>query len=66
MKVFVPMTDDLLDDQAVIRGVLVPFNPHFLEQGGVKVEQSDQTRKLANWIPETSYQAARQRLRQSS
>ncbi|MDP7575718.1 MAG: hypothetical protein QGH99_02040 [Pseudomonadales bacterium] len=51
MKVFVPISDDLLSDQAELPGKLVPFSPEYLV---VDVE-SESCTKPANWISDTNY-----------
>jgi hypothetical protein len=61
MKVFVPMSDEILESQAPARGRLVPFNPEFLESRAERVEKD---RKPANWIVESDYTEACQRLRE--
>lgn len=57
MKVFVPMSDELLDSPEKV-GRLVPFNPDFLEHN------ARPGTKPANWISETDYTAACRRLQQ--
>ena len=59
MKVFVPMSDALLSDQGELTGTLVPFDPLFLNI------QSGEENRPANWISDTDFNAARQRLNQT-
>ena len=56
MKVFIPMTDKMLSEQAEMTGVLVPFTPELIVDG-----ESKQA-KPVNWIPESNYQQACKRL----
>jgi hypothetical protein len=56
MKVFVP--HELLEAQGELEGGLVPFNPEFIRQPDVSVEE----RKPNNWIDESDYSAACERL----
>jgi hypothetical protein len=56
MKVFVPMSDSVVDDQNW--GKLVPFNPEFL----VERSSCDQPN---NWITEDDYGSACKRLEES-
>ncbi|MFT4676937.1 MAG: hypothetical protein ACJAX5_001470 [Patiriisocius sp.] len=53
--VFVPVSDELLNDHSVRNVQLVPFNPEFL------VPKED--KKPRNWIIGSSYQEAMDRLR---
>jgi hypothetical protein len=53
--VFLPASDELLNDSSTLNAQLVPFNPDFL------VLKED--RKPRNWIPRSSYQDALNRLR---
>lgn len=59
MKVFVPMSDELLDRQDDVAGRIVPFDPEFLESRATK------GRKPANWISDSDFQTACRRLRDS-
>ncbi|MEX0941089.1 MAG: hypothetical protein WD002_00925 [Pseudomonadales bacterium] len=59
MKVFVPMTDELLNSRSSQSGRLVPFNPEFLEANAGK------GRMPANWISDSDYTSACRRLRNS-
>jgi hypothetical protein len=54
-KVFLPASDELLNDRSIDNARLVPFNPAFLEP--------KQDRKPRNWITGCSYQEALARLR---
>lgn len=58
MKVFVPMSDELLE-RSEARGRLVPFNPDFLES------RARAGTKPANWISDNDYTSACRRLRES-
>lgn len=53
--VFLPASDELLNDRSIQSAKLVPFNPDFL------VPKED--RKPRNWITRSSYQDALNRLR---
>ncbi len=57
MKVFVPMSDELLERPDA--GHLVPFNPDFLERN------AGPGTKPANWITDDDYTSACLRLRES-
>jgi len=59
MKVFVPVSDDLLSKRGADSSRLVPFNPEYL--AGSK----RQGRKPANWISDSDYGSACKRLRES-
>lgn len=59
MKVFVPMSDELLDKTERSGGRLVPFNPEFLEAN------AREGRKPSNWIADDDYTTACRRLRES-
>ena len=60
MKVFVPMSDALLSDQGELTGTLVPFDPLFLT---AQVGEDD---RPANWISDTDFNAACQRLSETA
>ncbi|XOV90367.1 MAG: hypothetical protein ACFHX7_10920 [Pseudomonadota bacterium] len=62
-KVFVPMCDELLEQGTAGPAKLVPFDPAFLEFGVRATRRPD--RKPANWIQDSDYSAACERLRQS-
>jgi hypothetical protein len=53
--VFLPASDELLNDSSILCNELVPFNPDFL------VPKED--RKPRNWITRSTYQDALNRLR---
>lgn len=54
-SVFLPASDELLNDRSIDNARLVPFNPAFLKQ--------KEDRKPRNWISSSSYQEALARLR---
>ncbi|MDG1204941.1 MAG: hypothetical protein P8N51_06170 [Pseudomonadales bacterium] len=58
MKVFIPMSDELLDGRAEMAGRLVPFNPEFLSGRFSIGEQA----RPQNWITESDYGSALARL----
>ena len=60
MRKFVPISDKLLGKQGEIIGVVVPFDPEFLLVG-IEIETK---RKPVNWIPDTDYRTACERLDQ--
>ena len=53
--VFLPVSDELMNDRSLAGVEFVPFNPDFL------VPKED--RKPRNWIPHSSYEDALDRLR---
>ena len=55
MKVFVPISDDLLSERAELKGALVPFTPELLSD---KFEGNRPT----NWLSEDNFLCAQQRL----
>ena len=55
MKIFVPISDELLSERAELKGALVPFAPELL------VDNSQKGRPN-NWLSEESYLCARKRL----
>ena len=59
MKIFVPVSDELLDRRGAECGRLVPFNPEFLESN------ARAGTKPANWISDSDYLSACKRLWQS-
>jgi len=59
MKVFVPVTDEMLQNARAIQGSLVPFNPKFLK---VRPTSAKRDTKPANWISHSDYASARKRL----
>jgi len=58
MKVFIPMSDELLDGHAEMAGRLVPFNPEFLSDRYSIGEKA----RPQNWITESDYGSALARL----
>lgn len=56
MKIFVPVSDDLLEARSSHSSRLVPFNPEFLVSSG------RQGQKPANWISDSDYHSACKRL----
>ncbi len=61
MKVFTPVSDQMLNDRGELTGRLVPFDPRFMVHKTEDVKEE----KPTNWISNTDYKAACQRLRQS-
>ncbi len=57
MKVFVPMSDHVLEEKQAVEAKLVPFNPEFLMPAG-------KDRRPRNWISDNDYTAAIKRLSQ--
>ncbi|MFT7687576.1 MAG: hypothetical protein ACI9FB_002932 [Candidatus Azotimanducaceae bacterium] len=55
MKIFVPISDQLLSDRAELKGALVPFTQKMLAD---KLEKE----RPANWLSENNFLCARQRL----
>ena len=60
MRKFVPISDELLSALGEVTGVVVPFKPEFLLIG-IEIEVE---RKPVNWIPDTDYDQACERLDQ--
>ena len=58
MKIFVPMSDDVLGDNGEVCQRLVPFNLAFINENQAEREG----RKPSNWVSESNYEQARQRL----
>ena len=58
MKVFVPMTDATLGENGEVCQRLVPFDPAFLADR----QASREGRKPSNWISDSNYEQARERL----
>ena len=58
MKIFVPMSDAVLGDNGEVCQSLVPFDPAFLLEG----ERASEGRKPSNWVTDSNYEDARQRL----
>jgi len=63
MKVFVPVTDEMLQNARAIQGSLVPFNPGFLKARPTSAKSGT---KPANWISHSDYASARKRLLNST
>ncbi|MDA0788078.1 MAG: hypothetical protein O2780_01320 [Proteobacteria bacterium] len=64
MKVFIPMSDVVLDDdRCELTGKLVPFNPEFLAP---REGQNSLSNKPRNWIADDDYISACKRLLASS
>ncbi len=58
MKVFVPMSDGVLEEKRAGEAQLVPFNPEFLVPVG-------KDRRPCNWISDNDYTSAIKRLSQT-
>ncbi len=58
MKVFVPMSDHVLEEKRADEVKLVPFSPDFLIPAG-------KDRRPRNWISDNDYTAAIKRLSQT-
>ena len=58
MKVFVPMCDAALGDNGEVCQRLVPFDPSFLSSH----RSVGEGRKPSNWISDSNYEQARERL----
>ncbi len=58
MKIFVPLSDAVLGRDSELYGQLVPFDPSFLAAG----QERSEGRKPSNWISESDYEQARERL----
>jgi hypothetical protein len=63
MKVFVPVTDEMLQNERAIQGSLIPFNPDFLK---ARSSTAKHDTKPANWISRNDYASARKRLLESN
>jgi|SaaInl7_135m_RNA_FD_contig_21_2059848_length_318_multi_3_in_0_out_0_1 hypothetical protein len=61
MKVFVPMSDEVLGETGELHGKLVPFSPEFLEPN-----RENANRKPCNWISGDDYLSACRRLNVSA
>jgi hypothetical protein len=57
MKIFVPMSDRIVDEKGELSAELVPFNPDFLSRDGVLTDS-----RPNNWINESDYASACRRL----
>jgi hypothetical protein len=62
MKVFVPVTDEMLQNSRAIQGSLIPFHPEFLIARSASIRRDT---KPANWISHSDYASARKRLKES-
>ena len=58
MKVFVPMSDDVLGANGEVCQRLVPFDPSYLAEGTPVGEGN----KPRNWVSDCNYEQARERL----
>ena len=58
MKIFVPMSDNTLGENGEVCPRLVPFDPAFLADR----EAVNEGHKPSNWISDSNYEQARQRL----
>lgn len=70
MKVFIPVTDSLLENGTLESEKLVPFNPDYLAGASQKhialiKGRSKEGVKPSNWIEESDYATACARLRNS-
>ena len=63
MKVFVPVSDEVLDEKGGLSGKLVPFDPEYLSAPPGAPKEGH---KPANWISDADYASACERLRQQS
>ena len=61
MKVFVPVTDEMLRSKQAIHCAFVPFQPEFLKE---RSSSSVRENKPANWISNDDYASACKRLKQ--
>ncbi len=61
MRVFVPITDEMMRSKQAIQGALVPFRPDFLKQESSSAVRGN---KPANWISNDDYATACKRLRE--
>ena len=65
MKVFVPVCDGHLSDGSFDRSSLVPFSPEFVTESVLRSGKQVSTKngtKPRNWVAESDYTAACQRL----
>lgn len=65
MKVFIPVSDAILGTAGELGGQLVPFQPDFLPASTTS-GRSKEGYKPANWISDSDYASACERLRQSA
>jgi hypothetical protein len=63
MKIFVPVTDEMLHNARAIQGSLIPFNPEFLKPRSTSANSDT---KPADWISHSDYASARKRLLESN
>jgi hypothetical protein len=63
MKVFIPVTDEMLQNARAIQGSLIPFNTEFLKARSTSAKRGV---KPANWISRNDYASARKRLLESN
>jgi hypothetical protein len=62
MKVFVPVTDEMMSSKQAIKGTLVPFRQEFLKD---RISSPMSDSKPANWISNSDYASACKRLREN-
>jgi len=62
MKVFVPVTDEMMASKQAIQGTLVPFRQEFLKG---QISSAISGSKPANWISNSDYASACKRLREN-
>jgi len=64
MKVFIPVTDQMLGrSNGIIQAKMVPFSPDFLRTQASRQARSG---KPENWISESDFESARKRLKECS
>ena len=59
MKVFVPVTDEMLRNKQAVHGAFVPFRQEFLKE---RLPSSIRESKPTNWISNDDYASACKRL----
>ncbi|MDA9063724.1 hypothetical protein N9514_01015 [Pseudomonadales bacterium] len=57
MKIFIPMSDQIVDEKGELSADLVPFNPDFLSHQGSPAQG-----RPSNWINDSDYASACRRL----
>jgi len=57
MKIFIPMSDRIVDEKGELSADLVPFNPDFLSCEGIPARS-----RPSNWINDSDYASACRRL----
>ena len=62
MKVFIPVTDEMLQGQNSVDGTFVPFNLDYLQ---VRKRSDREGMMPPNWISDNDYSAACKRLAES-